>query len=298
VRPVVIGRRNYIGNTISFPPGARTGENVLFATKAMVPLTGPVRHDVGLLGSPCLEIPRTVRRDEQFGARLDPRERAHRLAAKTRHNLVTMALHLLVDYLLILGWLAVASAPLGGTGVRDWAGGTASLLLDASLMLALFVLAERAVTGFRRLRPRSCSILQVDFWRHERYWKVAPTSYVRLLDGTPLKPLLWRLLGVPIGRGVFDDGLAITERTLVSIGDHATFNMGATLQSHTLEDGAFKSDLITVGEGATVGTAALINYDVVLGDRSIVEPDAFVMKGSRVEPGSTWHGNPATEVAL
>ena len=61
--PVNIGERNYLGNMLAWPAGARVGDNVLLATKAALPLDGPVRHDVGLLGSPAFEIPRTVQRD-------------------------------------------------------------------------------------------------------------------------------------------------------------------------------------------------------------------------------------------
>ena len=41
-------------------PARRTGDNCLLATKVMVPIDGTVRDDVGLLGSPAFEIPRTV----------------------------------------------------------------------------------------------------------------------------------------------------------------------------------------------------------------------------------------------
>jgi hypothetical protein len=52
----------------------------------------------------------------------------------------------------------------------------------------------------------------------------------------------WRLLGVKIGRRVFDDGCTIVERTLVSVG-----NAGSALQCHSLEDGVFKSDHFETG---------------------------------------------------
>jgi non-ribosomal peptide synthetase-like protein len=263
-----------------------------------VPIGGPPRSDVGLLGSPCFEIPRSVHRDLQFEHLTSGPERRRRLAAKTRHNAVTVALHLLVCYLLVLGLVLIAASPLGGAGVSEWAGTVASAVLEVAFVVCLFVLAERAVTGFRALQPSHCSIYQVEFWRHERFWKVAPTGYVHMFDGTPFKSVMWRLLGVPVGRRVFDDGLAITERTLVSIGDEATFNMGSHLQSHTLEDGTFKSDLITVGNGCTVGTGALVNYGAVMEDGSVLDPDSFLMKGSQVEPGARWRGNPAAELPI
>ena len=82
VTPLSIGPRNFLGNAVAYPAGGRTGENCLIATKAMVPLDGPVRANTGLLGSPCFEIPRSVSTDprfdhlrtgEEFRRRLRPR---------------------------------------------------------------------------------------------------------------------------------------------------------------------------------------------------------------------------------
>jgi non-ribosomal peptide synthetase-like protein len=196
-----------------------------------------------------------------------------------------------------LGVLLIAVSPLGSTGWREWAGTTSKAILDVTFAVALFVLVLRAVTGFRALKPLFCSIYQVQFWRHERYWKLAYSGYLHMFDGTPLKGLIWRLLGVQIGRRVFDDGLGIAEPTLAKIGDRSTFNMGSGLQSHSLEDGTFKTDLITVGQGCTVGTGALVSYGVEMHDGSLLDADSFLMKGSRVGPDHRWCGNPASELA-
>ena len=61
-----IGEHNYLGNGIAYPPRGRTGDNCLLATKVMVPISGRVRENVGLLGSPPFEIPRSVERDSSF----------------------------------------------------------------------------------------------------------------------------------------------------------------------------------------------------------------------------------------
>jgi hypothetical protein len=35
-----------------------------------------------------------------------------------------------------------------------------------------------------------------------------------------------------------------------------------------------------------------------MGEGTVVDADAFLMKGSQPRPGSRWRGNPATEVAV
>jgi non-ribosomal peptide synthetase-like protein len=106
-----------------------------------------------------------------------------------------------------------------------------------------------------------------------------------------------RLLGVKIGRKVFDDGCRFYDKTLIAVGDYTTLNDNCTIQGHSLEEGIFKADTITIGNGCTLGTAAFVHYGVRMGDNAVLEPDSFLMKGEIVDPGTTWCGNPARAVS-
>ncbi len=293
VREVVIAPKAFLGNSIAYPPESRVGENCLLATKVLVPLDGPVRTDTGLLGSPSFEIPRTVQRD----ADIDVAEgRRLRLGAKNRHNAVTALLYLLAHWVQLFGIVLIGVATGSQHARFGWLATTANLVLGLLFSVCFMVFTERAVQGFRPLRPRFCSIYDRIFWRHERFWKLSPGRYLMLFDGTPLKNVLWRLLGVRIGRRVFDDGCAIPEKSLVTIGDDCTLNAGTVIQGHSLEDGAFKSDRIELGAGATLGTGAFVHYGTKVGDSAVLEPDSFLMKGSDVPTRSRWRGNPALEL--
>jgi non-ribosomal peptide synthetase-like protein len=98
-----------------------------------------------------------------------------------------------------------------------------------------------------------------------------------------------------LGGRVFDDGCAMTERTLVTLGRDCTLNAGSTIQCHSLEDATFKSDGIVIGAGCTVGTNGFVHYGVTMGEGSALATDSFLMKGSEVRPRSRWAGNPAAE---
>jgi non-ribosomal peptide synthetase-like protein len=71
-----IGDHNYLGNNIHYPPDGRTGRNCLLGTKVMIPIDGPVRENVGLLGSPSFEIPRIVDRDKSLMGALSAETRS------------------------------------------------------------------------------------------------------------------------------------------------------------------------------------------------------------------------------
>ncbi|MEV5508707.1 Pls/PosA family non-ribosomal peptide synthetase [Streptomyces orinoci] len=293
VSRTVIGAHNFLGNHIAYPSGGRTGENCLIATKAMVPLDGELREGVGLLGSPSFEIPRTVERDTRFDHLRTGGELESRLAAKNRYNLRTIALVLLIRWGQFLGVTALVLA----TAERD---GMAGQLLDAAFLPAVLVfttvyyaLMERCLTRFRPLEPTVCSIYDRYFWHHERLWKV-PQGHFNAFNGTPFKNLLWRMLGVRVGRRVFDDGCDLSERTLTTIGDDCTLGFSSKIQCHSQEDGTFKSDRTVLGAGCTLGINALVHYGVTMGEGAVLAPDSFLMKGEEVPAHARWGGNPAS----
>ncbi|MFH9399595.1 Pls/PosA family non-ribosomal peptide synthetase [Streptomyces sp. NPDC017638] len=290
-----IGPRNFLGNNIAYPAGGRTGENCLLATKVLVPLDGEIRTNVGLLGSPCFEIPRSVERDARFDHLRTGEELRRHLSAKNRYNLLSMAWMLFARWLhvFLLTLFALVSVELYGVVGHV----VIALYLALTLLLstAYYVLVERCMTAFRPLRPQLCSIYDRNFWLHERLWKV-PVQYLNVFNGTPFKALVWRLLGVRMGKRVFDDGCFITERTLAAIGDECTLNAGSKIQCHSQEDGTFKSDGITLGARCTLGVAAHVHYGVTMGDGAVLAPDSFLMKGEEIPPGARWGGNPAVDM--
>ncbi|MEU6113205.1 Pls/PosA family non-ribosomal peptide synthetase [Streptomyces sp. NPDC047117] len=290
-----IGAQNFLGNFIAYPAGGRTGENCLLATKVMVPLDGKLRENVGLLGSPSFEIPRTVERDTRFDHFRTGREFRRRLAAKNRHNITTMGIFLFLRWVHVYVLTVLAVAGIELYGVAEQLLVAAYMGLSIAFTGVYFALVERVILRFRPLRPQLCSIYEPYFWWHERLWKV-PDTHFMVYNGTPFKNLLWRLMGVRLGKRVFDDGCYLTERTLTTIGDDATLNTGSKVQCHSQEDGTFKSDHSTIGAGSTLGVGAMVHYGVTVGDGAVIGADSFLMKGEEVPQRVRWAGNPATEM--
>jgi non-ribosomal peptide synthetase-like protein len=290
-----IGAYSYLGNYVVHPPQARIGDDVLIGTKAMVPLDGPVHEHTGLLGSPSFEIPRSVLRDSRYDDLGQGEELRRHLAAKNRHNAVTIGLYLLAWWVFAFELIVLSgiAADLHGSMGAPVVG--LSMALAIVLYVAHFVLVERLATGFGDLEPQFCSIYKPYFWWHERYWKLSFQPL--LLDGTPFKSLTWRLQGVHIGRRVLDDGCIIMEKTLVRIGDDCTLNAGSIVQPHSQESGTFKSDHIEIGAGCTLGIGSLVHYGVTMGHHVLLAPDSFLMKGEYVPSNARWGGNPAADLS-
>jgi non-ribosomal peptide synthetase-like protein len=288
-----VGDHNYLGNDIQVPPESRAGSNCLLGTKVLVPIDGPMRENVGLLGSPSFEIPRMVERDRDMIATLGESTRRQRLRDKNRHNLATIAMFLATRWLFVFATLFAAHVAIATCNQLGLFAPLLASIALGGLAIGYFALIERASLGFGSLKPSMITIYDPDFWHHERHWKLSDSMIVGFLVGTPFRNMISRLLGVKVGKKVYDGGAVITERTLTEIGDYATLNEACVLQAHSLEEGAFKSDTIVIGNGCTVGPAAFVHYGVRMGEQSVLDADSFLMKGETLAPGSGWRGNPA-----
>lgn len=288
-----IGENNYLGNDIFYPPNGRTGANVLLGTKTMVPIDGPMRENVGLLGSPSFEIPRMVDRDRDMNAAIDETTRLRSLRGKNKYNFVTALIFVAVQFASFFLAIALWSA---AVTQYDRFGVFALLVAMGAILasyIALFVMGERASLRFGRLKPQLASIYDPYFWRHERHWKMGEGPVAGLFPGTPFRPMIYRALGMKVGAKVFDCSRSITERTLTEIGDYANLNEGSVVQAHSLEEGVFKSDYIRLGSACSVGPGAFVHYGVTMGDHVVLDADSFLMKGETLEDHTAWRGNPA-----
>ena len=279
VRKVSVGANSFIGNNVFYPAGGKVGDNCLLGTKTMVPIGGPELKDVGLLGSPCFEIPRSVARDKQLEHYRDGPTFKDRLFKKNVSNTITIMLYLASQWFFVHMVTLLSAIEIYQYHESGWTALLDFTMIVLTLTVAYYALVERASIGFAKLKPQSCSIYDDYYWKHERFWKLSEVFYLDLFSGTPFKGFIWRLLGVKVGKKLFDDGSGIPEKTLVSIGDYCTINQMVTIQGHSLEDGAFKSDYIRIGDGCTIGNNAFVHYGIEMEDNVVLEPQLLPDEG-------------------
>jgi non-ribosomal peptide synthetase-like protein len=189
--------------------------------------------------------------------------------------------------------LYVISVTTAVFGATNFPAMTAAAGVAAVGAIGVYILVERASLGFGRLKPEIATVYDLAFWAVERHWKLSDTPLTALFAGTPMRNLITRLLGVKIGRKVFDDGCILSERTLVEIGDSVNLNQASVIQSHSLEEGVFKSDYVRIGAGCSFGPGAFVHYGVTMQDNTCLGADSFLMKGEITPAHSRWRGNPA-----
>lgn len=296
VSRAAVGPRNFVGNDVVYPAGGRTGDNILLGTKVMVPLDGKIREGIGLLGAPCFEIPRTVERDHRFDDLRTGEALRRGLEAKNRYNFRTLGVFLFTRWVGVFLFALVYLAAIELYEVLPHVASAVLFALSIVITAVYFTLVHRCVEALHPMRPTICSIYHPDFWWGERRWKAHPIHYLHVFDGTPFKNLLWRLMGVRIGRRVFDDGAIIEDPSLTTIGDDCVLNYRSKIQCHSLEDGTFKCDRTALGAGCSLGIGSFVLYGVTMGDRSVLGTDSFLMKGEEVPAHARWGGNPAKEM--
>src|SRR6266481_5293878 len=204
VSRVTIGPQNFLGNDVTYPAGGRTGDNVLLGTKVLVPLDGKIREGVGLLGAPCFEIPRSVERDSRFDHLLTGEAQRRGLAAKNRCDLQTIGIFLVTRWLAVFLFAFLYLAAIELYDVLPHAVNAGFFALSVVVTAVFLCGVQRCIVALHPTQPTICSMYHPDFWWAERIWKVHPIHYLHAFDGTPFKNVLWRLLGVRVGRRVFD----------------------------------------------------------------------------------------------
>src|SRR5216117_3016591 len=297
VSRAAIGPRNFVGNYVNYPAGAKTGENCLLGTKVMVPIEGKTYQGVGLLGSPPFEIPRSVERDSRFDHLRTGEALCRGLVAKNWFNLRTIGIFLLIRWLGVFLIVLIDLAALElFYDVLAHAVMAALFATSAVVAAVYYALVERCVEALGPPPPPICSIYDSRFWWVERVWKLHPIQFFHIFNGTPFKSVIWRLMGVRIGKRVFDDGVHISEPLLTAVGDECVLGHESKIQCDSQEDGTYKSGPTALGAGCTVGVGAFVHYGVTMGDGSVLAADSFLMKGESVPALARWGGNPAREM--
>jgi serine O-acetyltransferase len=123
------------------------------------------------------------------------------------------------------------------------------------------------------------------FRAHGLYWLGRFTSnFARFLTGIEIHP------GATIGRRVFiDHGTGVVVGETAVIGDDCTIYQGVTLGGTSLAKGAKRHP--TLGRGVIVGANSQVLGGFTVGDGARVGSSAVVLK--EVPPGATAVGNPA-----
>jgi non-ribosomal peptide synthetase-like protein len=79
---------------------------------------------------------------------------------------------------------------------------------------------------------------------------------------------------------------------MVDIGTDSVLNEDSGPQTHLFEDRVMKIGPVKIGRRSSIGARSIILYDSEIGDDVNIAPLSLVMKGEKLQPGTSWTGSP------
>jgi non-ribosomal peptide synthetase-like protein len=296
--PTEVGRRAFVGNAAFLPAGTVMGEGSLIGV-GTVPPDGGVPDGTSWLGSPAMHLPQ--RQDSGSFSEEQTFHPPRKVVAKRlfieffRATLPASVLGVSF-YLFLLGLSGLAY----GRDLTIPALVSPFLAVASGIaVIAYCVAIKRNLIGTYRPRvePLWSPFVRRSEFATGLYEAAAVPAGVGMLVGTPFLPPVLRWFGAHIGRRTWIGTTYLTEFDLVKIGDDATVGTEVSLQTHLFEDRVMKMSVITVEDGATIGTRAVVLYDAVVGADVSLGSLSLLMKGEHLPAGTRWRGIPAQGVA-
>ncbi len=101
------------------------------------------------------------------------------------------------------------------------------------------------------------------------------------IDWSPMKCVIYRCIGVRIGKGVFiapDVVIDVHFPDLIEIHDYVILGYGARIFTHEFSDATYTIGRVAIGEGAVIGGFASIRGGVIIGKDVTVRINKIVSR--------------------
>lgn len=291
VGPSSVGEKAFVGNSGIVDPGVHVPE------RSLVGVLGTAPHDMeagsSWLGRPAISLPR--KQDIQVDDSLTFKPPTRLVIFRGLIELCRLtpllisgmlATGIATGYLWILNTFGYWQAILAGPAMMFSAGFFALFLTTA----VKWILTPRITAGMHR--PLWSSFV----WRNELadtfIQSLAVPWMIGNFYGTPLLVWWMRTLGAKIGHGVWLDSHHLPEAELCEIGDGASVNRRAVLQTHLFHDRIMRLDKVVLEAGATLGPRSIALPATTIGAGTTIAPSSLVMRGENLPAGTRWMGNP------
>lgn len=293
----IIGNVSFVGNSALIPQGYELPDHMLVGVLSTPPTVQQIEAGDArdYFGSPAIALPR-----RQESQAFDDRLTTFPKPAKRIARSVVELIRIIIPETVII-CMAVIFIAYGHDLVTKAAWWQAILGIPALYLLiigfpAFLITAVLKWLFVGKYAPESHPMWSWSVWRSEAitstYEALAVPFFLEYLKGTPLLPIILRLIGVKTGRRVWMNTTDITEYDMVTIGDDAQLNDDCGPQTHLFEDRVMKTGPVTIGARSTIGARTIVLYESEVGEDTRVAPLSLVMKGERLPPGTVWGGSP------
>ncbi len=191
----------------------------------------------------------------------------------------------------------------GQGGMHYAAAGIALALSYYAYGFALMFIVPAAcwLLGSARLKPYrgpSVSVRALPWYIHNALVFVVRYSFLEFVTPSVYLQIFYRLMGMKIGRDTTLNSTALTDLSLIEIGDRATIGGSASIIGHYGQGGYLVVAPVKIGADATIGLRASVMAGVEVGEGAKVLSNSFVLPNTKIPAGETWGGVPAAKISL
>lgn len=165
-------------------------------------------------------------------------------------------------------------------------------------LLVLIVALNRLLKV--RLPEGTWRIYDLRTWRwtfHNSWVALADYIFLKYLFASPFVLWFFRGMGSKMGKRIQLNSGNLTDVYLIEIGDDCVIGAQARLIPHQISRGRFTLRRIRIGKRVTVGISSTVSLGVEIGDGATIMPNSFVLKNTKIPPGTVWGGVPAVRVS-
>ena len=189
---------------------------------------------------------------------------------------------------------------------RSWAIGSAivgAIFLTGVMMIFILPITNRIFMlllggGLKPWRGPYYSLEAIRWYIHNGITYMLRYTLLELFTPSPLAHVFYKMMGMKIGAGAVINTTAISDPSLISIGEKVTLGGSVTIVAHYGQGGYLVLAPVEIGDGATIGLRASVMGGAKIGKGAKVLPHSVVMPKTVIPDGETWGGVPAHKMDL
>ncbi|HXF11099.1 MAG TPA: Pls/PosA family non-ribosomal peptide synthetase, partial [Desulfuromonadaceae bacterium] len=169
-----------------------------------------------------------------------------------------------------------------------------SMITFVAVQLAMFgiAIAGKWITA-GKLKPGRYPLWGMTYFRWWLAGKFSELPDTYLINATPWLPLYLRALGARVGRDVMIDTTSVGVPDLVTIGDGASIGAFVSIENARVEGGVLILGPVQLKKDSVVDSYTVLEENTVVGERARLSGQSALAAGETVPDDEIWEGAPA-----
>jgi acetyltransferase-like isoleucine patch superfamily enzyme len=165
-----------------------------------------------------------------------------------------------------------------------------------TLLIVVPILNKVLPTRIRPYKGGYFMLASVPWFVHNGLFYIVRFTFLPFVTMTPFGLWFLKGMGMKVGKRAFINTEHISDPRLITLGDDVALGGSVRIFAHYGGGGNLVIAPVVIGDRCTVGLAATIMGDVVIGSGATILPHSVLLPGSRVGEGETWGGVPARPI--